>query len=280
MSRYPIAVLVVLAACFAAQTGALKLSGGKTVKSESNYFSTVARIQTQVDSQPRIMMLGSSLTGRMGDRAQAFDGVANLGCDGGSAMVTLRAMDRGVLPVAPVLIVELNTLAYDLKGAGKDIGTAIDSEWFKLGRRYPNLGATARPTAFAYSWLMARKAATSTFSQEPLPVATHPAPLTGAAAPLANSAAEMLVQEALGILSRLREKGTQIDLILLPPGEAPDSTEWAVAHSLAIHSGLPFWDLSADLPPGTVAFTDGRHLDAASAQKVLMTLMRELGGER
>jgi hypothetical protein len=280
MPRYPIALLVVLAACFAVQTGALRLSGGRTVKSESNYFSTVARVQTQVDTRPRIMLLGSSLTGRMADRAEPVPGVANLGCDGGSAMITLRAMDHGVLPVAPILVVELNSIAYDLKGAGLDIGDAIASQWFKLGRRYPNLGATARPTAFAYSWLMARGATAQTFSHEPLPITTTPAVLTGDATPLADPAAEKLVGEALGILSRLREKGVRIYLVTIPPGEFPGSVEDDVAHSLAIRSGLPYWDLNAGLPPGAVGYTDGHHLDAAGAQRVLVTLMKELRENR
>jgi len=276
MFRYPIALVAVLAACFAAQTVALRLSGGKTVKSESNYFSTLARVQTQVDGAPKIMMLGSSLAARMGDRAQPVAGVANLGCDGGSAMVTLRAMDRGELPVAPQLIIELNSLAYDLKGAGKDTGAALASDWFQIGRSCSNLGATARPTAFAFSWLMARKAESGSFSPEPLPISSHPVVLAGESPPLANPQAEKLVQEAQGILARLHDKGVRITLILLPPGEKPDSVELAVAEAVGRRSGLPYWDLNAGLPPDAVGFTDGRHLDAAGAQKVLMTLMGEL----
>ena len=174
--RYLAGLLGMFAVCLGVQTLALRASGGKSLKSESNYFSSIARIQTETQGKPRIMLLGSSMTGRLGDRARHFDGVANLGCDGGSAVVTLRAMDRGILPTAPLLIVEANSLSFELEQRGKEIGAAIDSPWFQLGIKTPNLGATARPTAFAYSWLMARMPGSAPGTgNEMLPLDSSPA---------------------------------------------------------------------------------------------------------
>lgn len=101
--RYPLILAITLALCFAAQSLALHLSGGRTAKSESNFFSSIGRIQAGAQGKPEVMVLGSSITGRLPDRTQGFHGWANMGCDGGSAVDALRAMDAGILPTAPGL---------------------------------------------------------------------------------------------------------------------------------------------------------------------------------
>lgn len=273
MSTYAIAFIVVLAACFGAQTLALRMSGGSTVKSESNYFSSVARIQTETRDSPRVMLLGSSMTGRLGDRAAEVPGVANLGCDGGSAVVALRAMDRGLLPVAPVLIIEANTLSYELEHRGKEIAAAIDSDWFKLGTRCSNVGATARPTAFAYSWLMARKDGARAAVSDGLPISTKPGVLDPSQAPELDGAASKLVDEVAAMLERLKAKGSRIFIVMIPPG-AKAGMMPGLPRALACKSGTPWWDLNVGLPPDAVAYTDGLHLDGPGAAKVLATLLR------
>ncbi len=275
--RYIAGLLGMFAICYGAQSVALRLSGGKTVKSESNYFSSIARIQTESQGNPAIMMLGSSMTGRLGDRAQHVESVANLGCDGGSAVPTLRAMDLGLLPVAPLLIIEANSLAFELEGRGKEIGEAIDSQWFQVGIRHRNLGATARPTAFAYSWLMARSSESAPNKDlEFLPISTKPAVLDPTASPELDPRESAVVSELTDILGRLRKNGSEILLVMLPPGAKADSVEMKIPRAVAAQSGVRWWDLTEGLPPGSVDFSDGLHLDAASAQKVMLTLMREI----
>ena len=202
---------------------------------------------------------------RVGDRT--------LGCDGGSAVVTLRAMDKGLLPAAPVLIIEANTLSYALEDRGREIAAAIGSDWFKLGSRFPNVGATARPTAFAYSWLMARKESAATASGE-LAVSTKPMRLSAAEAPVLDAAASALVDELVGILGRLEAKGSRVILVMLPPGVKAGGVQADLPRALACKSGLPWWDLNDGIAPGSVGFTDGLHLDAPSASKVLNALIR------
>jgi hypothetical protein len=273
MPRYLIGFVVILAACLGLQSILLRASGGKTLKSESNYFSSIARIQTETQGSPRIMLLGSSMTGRLGDRAQRVDGVGNLGCDGGSAVITLRAMDRGQLPTAPLLIIEANSLAFELHGQGKEIGQAIDSQWFEIGIRTPNLGATARPTAFAYSWLMAHTAGGApNAANDDLPLESKPEILDSGFQPALTPQAAALVSEVAGIFDRLRKKGSGILVVMLPPGVKDDS----LAKAIAAKSGVRWWDLNAGLPKDTVGFSDGLHLDAPSAQKVMLTLLREV----
>lgn len=274
MSTYAIAFVAMLCACFGLQSLALHLSGGHTVKSESNYFSSIARLQTESRGSPRVMLLGSSMTGRLADRARPIPGVANLGCDGGSAVVTLRAMDRGLLPAAPVLIVEANSLAYELEGRGREISQAIDSAWFQLGTRVPSVGATARPTAFAYSRLMAWKEGAAAASSDGLPISTKPTVLDPSQAPVLDAAAAALVDELAGIFRRLESNGSRVFLVMIPPGpQSAADVQATLPRALACQSGVPWWDLNQGLPPGTVAFTDGVHLDAPGSAKVLATLV-------
>ena len=276
--RYLVGLLGMFAVCFGVQAFALRASGGRTVKSESNYFSSIARIQIESQGKPRIMMLGSSLTGRLGDRAQHFDGVANLGCDGGSAVVTLRAMDRGTLPTAPLLIIEANSLSFEIEHRGKEIGEAINSRWFDVGIKTPSLSATARPTAFAYSWLMARSSGRSAITdQEFLPIDTRPGIQDPADAPKLDAKEAAIVDEVTAILGRLRKNGSDILLVMIPPGAEADSSQMRIPLAVAAKSGIPWWDLTAGLPPDSVDYSDGLHLDAASAQKVMLTLMRQVG---
>lgn len=276
--RYLSGLLGMFAICFGVQSIALRASGGKTVKSESNYFSSIARLQTESQGKPQVMMLGSSLTGRLGDRAQHFDGVANLGCDGGSAVVTLRAMDNGTLPTAPLLIIEANSLSFELEHRGKEIGEAIDSRWFGVGIKTPSLGATARPTAFAYSWLMARSSGNSApTDMEFLPIDTQPGIQDPSSAPDLDAKEAAVVDEVAAILGRLRKNGSDILLVMIPPGAKADSSQMRIPLALAAKSGIPWWDLTAGLPPDAVDYSDGLHLDAASAQKVMLTLMRQVG---
>jgi len=272
MARYPLILLVSLAACFGAQTLALKLVGGKTRKSESNYFSSIARLQTETKDRPRVLFLGSSLTGRLPERPQA----GNLGCDGASAVITLRAIDEGLLPSAEVIFVEANTLSYELEGMGKETAAAIRSDWFEAGMKIPNIGATARPTAFAYSWLEARR------NRESFAEAGAVSPFAGSsgfstldAAPgLPDAREQRLVEEISGILSRLKYSGADVKLVLLPAGGQETGLDLRIARAVAAETRLPWWDMTAGIPAEAIGYTDGRHMDAAAAAFVVDALLK------
>lgn len=274
MFQYLLGFLTVLAACLALQAFKLNAAGGSTTKSESNYFSTVARVQTQAEGDVKMLLLGSSLTGRLADRAVRFPGIGNLGCDGGSAMITLRAIDSGRIQAAPMIVVEANTLSYDLDGRGADIEMAIDSEWFDVGRKVKTLGATARPTAFAYSWLMEKKDGKPVPPEDGLPISTRPGVLTGRID--INPDEQVFVSELCALFARIEAKGSKVLLVMLPPGETEGSLEKRIAEAVAIQSGVSYWDLNSGLPDDAAGFTDGRHMDAETAGRTMKTLSQEL----
>jgi hypothetical protein len=272
---YAILFSVTLAMCFAAQNIVLRWVGGRTIKSESNYFSSLARIQTSTKGKPHVLLLGSSITGRLPDRSQGFDGVACMGSDGGNAVEALRAIDEGFLPSAPVLLIEANTLYLALKPGESEIGRSIKSPWFRLGCRIACISATARPSAFVYSSLIAHKLKFGT-----KPISLPQENLSGPrridnchGSDLSNEQRDAIATLA-PILQRLRSRGTEPFLVWLPPARPRDQPPPAWILELARQSQTPWWDLPKDLPTDSIRLTDGVHMDASSAELTVAVLLR------
>ncbi len=272
--RYVLTLLLSLVTCFAAQTIALRAVGGKTTKSESNFFSSIARIQTGTSNSPEIMILGSSITGRLPDRAQGFAGIANLGCDGGSALDTLRAIDRGELPSPPQLWIEANTLALALSSQETEISQAIRSPMFKVGLKIPQLSATARPSAFAYSLLFQWKIGTAYGPDGKwLPTTSKPSISQNLPANLTSSE-KQLAAEVSAILTRLRSRGTESWIVMMPPSQPAESSNHRLATAISAQTNIPFWDLGIGLEPNDFSLTDGVHMHPDSAAATVRTLLR------
>jgi len=274
--RYPLAFALTLAACFGMQALALRAVGGRTAKSESNFFSSLGRIQAGAQGKPDAMILGSSITGRLPDRAQGFAGWANMGCDGGSAVDALRAIDEGILPRAPLLVIEANTLQLALKEKPTEIAQSMRAPWFKVGLQVPTLSAYARPAAFFYSKLLARRIGefASAGSEADLGVTSRPAKVTNLPpAPLTHRE-EVLIDEVAAIVKRLQAKGSQTVIVWLPPARRDQSPPPAWILEMARRSGSPYWDLGQGAAPGTVTLTDGVHMAAPSAARTMTSLMK------
>lgn len=267
-----------LAACFGLQSLALRASGGRTTKSESNYFSSVGRIQAAASQEAEILLLGSSITGRLPDRANGFMGLANMGCDGGSAVDALRAMDEGLLPVAPVLVVETNTLHLALRGGPSEVGRAMRSPWFQVGTRAPLLSAYGRPAAFAYSALLARKIGGfgDPESGPDLGVASGPIHLDPPEAGLDLEGAASLRAELVPLLQRLRARNCRIVFVDLPPAGPARSAPEPWIHDLIAASGCEWWNLGGEAAPGTIVLTDGVHMAAPSAAATARSISKLL----
>lgn len=272
---YALTLTFALAACFGLQTLGLHLVGGRTTKSESNFFSSIARIQTgAAEPVAEMFLVGSSLTGRFPSRSAEFPDVANLGCDGENAAVVMRAIDKGILPLPPVLVIEGNTLYRELNPSESVVAGIMDSPWFKIGCKVPNLGATARPSAFAYSILLERKVGRADDGEKTsLPIDTQPVIASASdVAPLPRDAADLVDELAL-LVERLQSKGTKVLIVQLPPGAAPDSMYTRLPYSLSQKAGVPILDLIRDLPTGSVTYTDGIHMAPASAAAALRSIL-------
>jgi hypothetical protein len=276
--RYAFLLLFSLAACFTAQSLALRAVGGRTSKSESNFFSSIGRIQAGATGRPEIMVLGSSITGRLPDRAQGFTGVANMGCDGGSALDALRAMDQGILPIAPWIVIEANTLHLALKSKPTEISKAMREQWFRAGMKFPCLSSYARPSAFFYSKLLAKRTGdTGTVDRSAdLGIASKPtAPSLEAIAQLTTEQ-EALAVEITSILHRLEAKGSRFLFAWLPPARSDGSPPPLWILETARRSRALWWDAGQEAAPGTVTLTDGVHMAAPSAARTTVSLLNAL----
>lgn len=274
--RYIWILLLTLGSCFGLQFFALRAVGGRTIKSESNFFSSLGRIQAGARGGAEVLFLGSSITGRLPDRAQGVPGAANMGCDGGSAVETLRAMDEGILPIAPSLVIECNTLQLAMGGKASEVGQAMRRPWFGVGLKLPAFAAYARPSAFFYSKLLARKIGGfgSGSGQDDLGVSSRPELVVGPPADGLSKSEEYLIGEVTGILQRLQIKGSLATLVWLPPARNPASTPPPWILELARQAEVPYWDLGQEAVAGTVTLTDGVHMAAPSAARTVRSLMK------
>ena len=260
---------------FLLQGLAVRLSGGSTTKSESNFYSSLGRVQSGTRGQPEIMLLGSSMTGRFPDRSHGIAGVANLGCDGGSAADLLRAIDQGHLPAAGILVIEGNTFYRATGDQISEIHKALRSPWFRVGLHLPLLSAYARPAAFLYSPLLARKIGRAQGPDGPLlPVSSVPEKVSQSS-PLSDEG-RALVEEMVAILQRLQSRNIRLLLVILPPGADEGTPNILIPRELSRLSGVPLLDLTRNLPPDAVRYTDGVHMDPASSAKSLRTILMAL----
>ena len=200
-----------------------------------------------------------------------------MGCDGGSAADVLRAIDRNLLPGGKLLLVEGNTLYRATPYESSEIGKSMDDPWFQMGMDIPNISATARPSAFIYSELLAGKIGQGggpvgnrlpVMSQPQIPPSTHVTDL--------GDMDRQLVDELSGIIARLEARGMEVAIIVLPPGAGKDSRNIRIPIELARVAQIPFWSMTEGLPEDSYRLTDGVHMDASSASAALRTLLDEL----
>lgn len=275
--RYTLILTLTLAALFALQGYALHLNGGRTIKSESNFFSSMGRIQAGAYGKADVMVLGSSITGRLPDRAQGFDGWANMGCDGGCALDALRAMDAGILPSATVLLIEANTLHLALDERPTEIGEAMHGHWFRVGMKWPQLSAYARPSAFLYSKLLARRTGSYALPDgEDLGAVTVPTPVSSMPTVALTPEQSRLIGETKNLLTRLSAQGCRAVIVWLPPARPDGSAPAPWILEMARQCGIPYWDLGQQAASGKVTLTDGVHMDAPSAARTMNSLQSAL----
>ena len=267
-----------LVGCFGLHAIGLSFLGGGVDKGESNYFSSLARMQHAARGQSTIFLLGSSRTGRLPDRRSApdeFPEVANLGCDGGSALVALRAIDEGSLPCPPVLIIEGNTLVHDLEQRGQLVATGIRSPWFQAGVHWGQLRADARPASLLYSVMRDRKFRAFDKADHSF-VPSHLKPRVETEERDLPPAADGLVDELSGITQRLRDRGARLLLVMLPPASNRESLNAGIPLEWSRRSGIPCLDLGQTMAESEWTYTDGIHLSPASANLAIDLILGEI----
>jgi hypothetical protein len=267
-TRYCSTAAGILILCLTIQTVLLFANPDRPKKSESNFFSSIARLQTGIAPLPRIMLLGSSMTGRLPDRAMGWEKVANLGCDGGSAVTVLRAIADCKFPAPEAVIIEANTLVMGLKSQQSEIDEAIDSSWFWLGVRFPQVGAIGRPASIAYSQLLARRLGSYVKTSRPANTPVPPATAWHTVL-LLSPEAENTAARLCDLFNRVRSRSVKIAIVQLPC-RREQRTDWIdIVREVSRRTGAAFIDAANRLPAGSLRFTDDVHMDAATASLCL-----------
>jgi hypothetical protein len=277
LNGYNIVFGISLVLCFILQAIALNIVGGKTIKSESNYFSSLARIQSGIKDNPTVMFLGSSITGRLPDRKFGFKGCVNLGCDGGSAVDTLTAIDSGIIAPATNIIIEGNTLIRAIEQNESEISKAIKSSWFNLGNHMFMINSTARPAAFLYSSLLKNKIGENTgpgccnVNITTVPYIPNSNPQI-----YLSSDYERFAIKISETINRIRTRGVNIFIVMFPPTVARNSISYNIALAVALKSKIPFYDVAAGFDNNVISFTDGQHMTPISSTLIMNVITRDL----
>lgn len=272
--KYLAIVVVMLACCFMAQMYALHLCGGRPGKCESNYFSSLGRIQAASVGKPEVLFLGSSITGRLQDRSQGYGDAANMGCDGGSAVDALRAIDHGILPSAPWIVIEANTLHLALTKKTSEISKTMQTKWFQVGMHVPCLASYARPSAFFYSKLLSKRIGSSAdlSKTEGLSVTSKPAKVEQMTDGEILPEQRILGSEITTLIKRIESKGSRVMIVWLPPGrKTAAAPAWIL--DVAKQSDCYWWDLGQDAPANEIELTDGVHMAVPSASRTSVSLI-------
>lgn len=277
--RFAFGLLTALAAAFLAQTLLLKGPAARLPKGESNFFSSLARIQAAARQPNSVTLVGSSLTGRLPGMESGNAGVGNLGVDGGSTVEGLSLIDSGRVGCGPVLICETNTLLVGVGGKPSLLTRSVGKPWFEAGRKCVNFSAAARPSSMGYAGLLKWKRGAPESTGMPFVVMDH-SEVSLAIPHEFSDAEERRILEVITMLGRQRSKGIGILLVKLPGGvQEPGYAAKVRAAAAAVSSAaeVPMIDLEAILPRRELSFTDGAHLAPGSAARVLATILEVAG---
>jgi hypothetical protein len=187
-------------------------------------------------------------------------------------------MDAGILPVAPVLVIEVNTLSRALEPGSSEVGQAMGRPWFGMGMKVPAVSAYARPSAFFYSLLLARRVGDygdpesgANLEVKSLPIALD----VKEGIELPSREAE-LKKEVVAIIRRLSAKGAKVVFVWLPPGRSDGSGIPGWIQAAIAESSSLWWDLGQEADKQLVTLTDGVHMAAPSAARTVISLKQGL----
>lgn len=272
--RFLAGIVVAMIVCFGIQGLAFYKFDAAALKAESNYYSSLGRIQRARAPSACIALIGSSITGRMPGREAGNLDVANLGADGGSPLDGMELLQERIVAQPGWVVVEVNTLFNQIGFKRVPVVAGAKGLWFRIGAEAPLLGASARPSGMLYSKLLNR----GRYSMaNPFPVPDLPRRFTGPEAPPAGFSepeAERLEILVRG-LKELQSRRVRLLLVNYPASimsERESGLMMAAVSRFGRETGACFLDLSKDIPRDQLVFTDPVHLGPESAARVLETI--------
>ena len=279
-SRYKNALEIVVVAILLLCGYALfqKLTGISAVLLESNLQTNLARISRYLHA-PKVetVLVGSSMTGRLLPsyfKEQGME-VANLGLDGCHAPFGLEIiLMRRDLPKR--VLIETASLDYDLNANEKTVREAIRTPTFKIGQAVEAFRPENRPLSLLYWWckqLSDRKPGGS----------SHPAFIIDEQKddPTSKSSKSELVENDLAIeeiLITLKKRGVDVRLFSSPHADGWGMPQAGRMAKISKDVGIPIMEPGVEIAKrtDTLRFTDGAHLDVASATLISQEIARML----
>ena len=279
-SRYKNALEIVVVAILLLCGYALfqKLTGISAVLLESNLQTNLARISRYLHA-PKVetVLVGSSMTGRLLPsyfKEQGME-VANLGLDGCHAPFGLEIiLMRRDLPKR--VLIETASLDYDLNANEKTVREAIRTPTFKIGQAVEAFRPENRPLSLLYWWckqLSDRKPGGS----------SHPAFIIDEQKddPTSKSSKSELVENDLAIeeiLITLKKRGVDVRLFSIPHADGWGMPQAGRMAKISKDVGIPIMEPGVEIAKrtDTLRFTDGAHLDVASATLISQEIARML----
>lgn len=279
-TRQALAILGMAALLGVAWMAVGRVRGWKAAFGESNYTANRIRLEEYLvrPSAPKAVLVGSSLSGRIQPEflaGTALEDFATLGLDGSIPLVGLEALERRA-DVPAVVFVETYLMH---RGPGPNDRVLVEglaSPGTALARHVPLVRASQRPSSLLYSSLKTRREGGGGV------VRTNVAGVELPGEPVTVTAPDPVVLELWRArLRSLAGRGVQVVLVDLPSGEVRMPGPRAgrdTADVLAGEFGLRRVDLrkewfSRGWSPG---YTDGRHLDAASATATARMLVEAM----
>jgi hypothetical protein len=270
-----VVVAILLLACYAIFQ---RLTGTSAVLLESNLQTNLARVSRYLNaSKVDTVLVGSSMTGRLLPSYFKNEGmdISNLGLDGCHSPFGLEIiLMRKDLPKR--VLIETASLDHDPNANEKTVREAIQTPNFKIGRAVEAFRPENRPLSLLYWWckqLSDRKPGGS----------SHPAfindkqnaDLSSKSAKSERVESDLAIEE---ILITLKKRGVDVRLLSIPHADGWGMPQSGRITKISTEVGIPILEPGVEIAKrtDTLRFTDGAHLDVASATLISQEIARML----
>jgi hypothetical protein len=254
----------------------LSLTDTRADLAESNLQANLIRITRYLRAPaPDTVLVGSSIAGRLLPDYFPSDmpEVLNLGLDGSRPLFAFEVLQAG--PEAPRrVLLETATLFQPLDVNDATLREAMHATTAKLGAKVPFLRPEVRPVTVVYEKLKAwREGLGAGRAQAPISSETN----------VAAGDFPVTYEDVKKAIVDLQSQGTEVVLIKIPAGEGWAMPQDGAGRRLADELGLSLLQPGAEIyaqEGDVLRYSDGLHLDAASAKKVIAWIAARLAPSR
>jgi hypothetical protein len=271
--KFIFGIIFVMALCFFVQSYLFFNCNAAAGKGESNYFSTLSRMQFSAVEPAQITLVGSSITGRLPGREAGNVDIANLGSDGGSSLDGLRLISMQKIPTTKWVVIEANTLFVGVGYKDPPIIKGAQGFWFETGVCLPLLGASARPSSMLYARLQGRKKLINgdSFLVTPSNISL----LEDDFSKNFTKDEKKRFLDYVEIIDKLIKLDVKVIIAHYPSASRSERESYLIRKTvdkLTKRFHVIYVDLEKQIPGASLKFSDSVHLSSESAARILNTI--------